>query len=145
VLKKTTLALVLAAAFVAAPRIASAQRFIIVVHPHNPVSRLTPTQMSKIYLGKLQAWNIDGEIKPTFPVDQLPVSPIRIAFAQKMLHKSVSETEAFWRQELYAGRNVPPAQLSEAEALAAVRTNVGAIAYVSDKADLKGVKIVQVQ
>jgi hypothetical protein len=40
---------------------------------------------------------------------------------------------------------VPPPQQSEDEAIATVREMVGAIAYVSATADLKGVKVVNVQ
>ena len=118
---------------------------MVVVNPRNPVTRLNAAQISKIYLGKLQAWDINGELQPVSPVDQRPDSPLRAAFSQNVLRKSVSETASYWRQELYAGRNVPPPEQSEADALQTVRTVVGAIAYVSDKADLKGVKVVAVQ
>ena len=57
----------------------------------------------------------------------------------------MSEAEAYWRQEVYAGRSFPPLEQSEAEALAQVRSAVGGIAYVSPNADLKGVKVVSVQ
>ncbi|HEX8905601.1 MAG TPA: substrate-binding domain-containing protein [Longimicrobiaceae bacterium] len=134
--------LALAALLIAAPRLSA--QYVVVVNPRNPVDRLTPTQVSKIFLGKLLAWSIDGKVQPVLPVDQPSDSPVRAVFSQRVLHKSVSETEAYWRQELYAGRNVPPPEQSEAEALATVRTDIGAIAYVSSKADLKGVKIVQV-
>jgi ABC-type phosphate transport system substrate-binding protein len=145
VLKKIILPLALMALALAAPRTLAAQRYVVVVNPRNPVSRLSTMQVSYLFIGKLQTWNINGELKAALPVDQAPDSPIRTVFSQRVLRKSVSETEAYWRQELYAGRNVPPPQQSEAEALETVRTNVGAIAYVSDKADLKGVKVITVQ
>ena len=144
-LKKIALSLALVAIAAAAPQRLSAQRYVVVVNPKNPVSRLNAAQISKIYLGKLQAWDMNGELQPVSPVDQRPDSPLRAAFSQNVLRKSVSETASYWRQELYAGRNVPPPEQSEAEALQTVRSVVGAIAYVSDKADLKGVKVVAVQ
>jgi ABC-type phosphate transport system substrate-binding protein len=122
-----------------------AQRFVVVVNPHNPIARLDPAQVSRIYLGKLQAWDINGEMQPIAPVDQRQDTPVRAQFSQRILRKSVSETASYWRQELYAGRNVPPPEQTEAEALQTVRTVVGAIAYVSDKADLHGVKVVSLQ
>lgn len=143
-LKQLSLSLAVATLVLAAPRL-SAQKFIVVVNPKNPVARLSQVQVSKIYLGKLQAWDINGEIKPVAPVDQRPDSPLRAVFSQKVLRKSVSETESYWRQELYAGRNVPPPEQTEAEALDFVRSNVGGIAYVSEKADVKGLKVVPVQ
>ena len=143
-LRKLSLSLALATLVIVAPRL-SAQRFIVVVNPRNPVARLSQVQVSKIFLGKLQAWDINGEIKPVTPVDQPADSPLRAAFSQKVLRKSVSETASYWRAELYAGRNVPPPEQSEADALDFVRSNIGGIAYVSEKADLKGLKVVPVQ
>lgn len=134
----------LVAVYLSAPA-AQAQRFVLVVNPRNPVSRLDQAQLSKIYLGKLQAWDMNGEMEPVAPVDQRADSPVRAQFSQRVLRKSVSETASYWRQELYAGRNVPPPEQTEAEALQTVRTTVGAIAYVSEKADLRGVKVVQLQ
>lgn len=138
------LALSLAACALGAP-VASAQRVVVVVNPKNPVARLNQQQLSRIYLGKLQAWDFNGQIQPVNPVDQRADSPLRAVFSQHVLRKSVSETAAYWRQELYAGRNVPPPEQTEADALETVRTSIGAIAYVSDKADLKGVKVVWTQ
>jgi hypothetical protein len=88
---------------------------------------------------------MNGRIEPVLPLDQLPDSPVRAIFSQRVLRRTVSEAESYWRQELYAGRNVPPPQQNEADAIATVRSQVGAIAYVSINADFKGVKIVSVQ
>jgi hypothetical protein len=143
-IKKLSLPLALAALVLCTPRL-PAQKFVLVVNPKNPVTRLSQAQVSKIYLGQLQAWEINGEVQPVAPVDLRPDSPMRVLFSQRVLRKTVSETASYWRQELYAGRNVPPPEQSEAEALQTVRTVVGAIAYVSDKADLKGVKVVPLQ
>jgi ABC-type phosphate transport system substrate-binding protein len=143
-LNRIALLLVLAAATVGAPR-AAAQKFVVVVNPKNPITRLNQAQVSRIYLGKVQAWDINGDMQPVSPVDQRLDSPVRAAFSQRVLRKSVSETASYWRQELFAGRNVPPPEQTEAEALQTVRTVPGAIAYVSDKADLKGVKVIAVQ
>jgi ABC-type phosphate transport system substrate-binding protein len=145
VLKKIALALALLALTLAAPQSLAAQRYVVVVNPRNPVVRLSHLQISKIFLGKLQAWDFNGTLQPVSPVDLRIDSPLRAVFSQNVLRKSVSETASYWRQELYAGRNVPPPEQSESDALETVRTVIGAIAYVSDKADLKGVKVVTVQ
>ncbi|MDB4885415.1 MAG: hypothetical protein JWN79_853 [Gemmatimonadetes bacterium] len=142
-LKKITLALLTLT--LAVPQSLDAQRYVVVVNPRNPVVRLSHLQISKIFLGKLQAWDFNGTLQPVSPVDLRTDSPLRAVFSQNVLRKSVSETAAYWRQELYAGRNVPPPEQSETDALETVRTVIGAIAYVSDKADLKGVKVVTVQ
>ena len=142
------LALLLAFAILpigASPAAAQSGKYVIVVNPRNPIKRLNANQLSKIYLGKLQGWDIDGKIEPVIALDQKAGSPLRAQFTQDVLRKSVAEADAYWRQEIYAGRSFPPLEQSEDEALNAVRTSLGGIAYVSASADLKGVKVVSVQ
>jgi ABC-type phosphate transport system substrate-binding protein len=128
-----------------APAAAQSTRYVLIVNPRNPIAQLSSSELSNIYLGKKQAWDMNGRIEPILPLDQTPDSPVRAVFSQRVLRRTVSEAESYWRQELYAGRNVPPPQQNETDAIATVRTQVGAIAYVSANADLKGVKIVSVQ
>ena len=145
-MKKIALLLALTAA-ATLPSGASAQsgKYIVVVNPANPVRRLSTMQLTKIYLGKLQGWEINGKIEPVVAMDQKSDSPLRVSFTQSVLHRSMSEAESYWRQEIYAGRSFPPPEHTEAEALAAVRTIPGGIAYVSASADLKGVKVVSIE
>jgi len=128
-----------------APSAAQDARYVMIVNPKNPVGRLSSVELSKIYLGKIQAWNMNGQLEQVLPVDLPSSSPVRASFSQKVLRRSVSEAESYWRQEVFAGRNVPPPEQSEADAIVTVRNEVGAIAYVSANADLKGVKVVTVQ
>lgn len=144
-MKKIALLLSLCVTAVA-PSSASAQnRYVVVVNPANPIRRLSTTQLSKIYLGKLLGWDINGKIEPVMALDQKSDSPLRIAFTERVLHRTMSEAESYWRQEIYAGRSFPPPENSEAEALTTVRTTIGGIAYVSANADLKGVKVVSIE
>lgn len=142
---KIALLLVLATLSIGAPcAAAQSGKYVVVVNPRNPIRRLNATQLSKIYLGKLQGWDIDGKIEPVVVLDQKAGSPLRAQFTQDILRKSVAEADAYWRQEIYSGRSFPPLEQSEDEALNAVRASVGGIAYVSATADLKGVKVVSV-
>ena len=144
-MKRIALLLALATLSVGAPRaLAQTEKYVVIVNPANPIRRLSQSQLSKIYLGKLQGWDIDGKIEPVVVLDQKAGTPLRAQFTQDVLRKSVAEADAYWRQEIYAGRNFPPLEQSEAEALAAVRGSVGGIAYVSASADLKGVRVVSV-
>jgi ABC-type phosphate transport system substrate-binding protein len=143
--KKIVLLLALATLSIGAPRAAAQSgKYVVVVNPRNPIRRLNASQLSKIYLGKLQGWDIDGKIEPVVVLDQKSGSPLRAQFTQDILRKSVAEADAYWRQEIYAGRSFPPLEQSEDEALNAVRASLGGIAYVSATADLKGVKVVSV-
>ena len=144
-MKKIVLLLSLAVSAISPRSVAAQNRYVVVVNPANPIRRLSTTQLSKIYLGKLQGWDINGKIEPVIAVDQKSDSPLRVAFTERVLHRSMSEAESYWRQEIYAGRSFPPPENSEAEALTAVRTMLGGIAYVSATADLKGVKVVSIE
>jgi ABC-type phosphate transport system substrate-binding protein len=143
---KFALLLALAAFPLGAPRAAAqSEKYVVIVNPGNPIRRLSQTQLSRIYLGKLRGWDIDGRIEPVVVLDQKSGTPLRDKFTQDVLRKTPSEADAYWRQEIYAGRSFPPVEQSEAEVLASVRSAVGGIAYVSPSADLKGVKVVSVQ
>lgn len=145
-MRKICLWLALAALVSAAgPAEAQSGKYVVIVNPGNPVTRLSATQVSRIYLGKLRGWDINGQIQPIAAVDLQPDSPLRAAFTQRVLRRTVAEATSYWRQEIYAGRNVPPPEQSEAEAVETVRSVLGGIAYVSAAADLKGVKVVSVQ
>lgn len=145
-MKKLVLLLAAATLAIAAPS-ASAQsgKYVVVVNPKNPIKRLDASQLSRIYLGKLQGWEIDGKVEPVVVFDQKAGSPLRAQFTQDVLRKTVAEADAYWRQEIYAGRSFPPLEQTEDEALSAVRASIGGIAYVSATADLKGVKVVSVR
>jgi ABC-type phosphate transport system substrate-binding protein len=144
-LKKLALLLSLSASALSPDPVAAQNRYVVVVNPANPIRRLSTTQLSKIYLGKLQGWDINGKIEPVVALDQKSDSPLRVAFTERVLHRTMTEAESYWRQEIYAGRSFPPPENSEAEALSAVRTMIGGIAYVSANADLKGVKVVSIE
>lgn len=124
---------------------AQSGRYVVIVNPRNPAIALSATELSRIYLGQLQGWRINGRIEPVNAVDQKPDSPVRAAFTERVLHRSVAEVTSYWRQEIYAGRSFPPLEQSEPEAIASVREVLGAIAYVSANADLSGVKVLRVQ
>ena len=145
-MKQLVLLVAFASLTAAAPRAAAqTAKYVVIVNPRNPITRLSQSQLSRIYLGKLQGWEIKGKIEPVVSLDLQSGSPLRDKFTQVVLRKSPSEAEAYWRQEIYAGRAFPPLEQSEPEALQQVRTSIGSIAYVSAAADLKGVKVVSVR
>ena len=108
-MNKSVLLLALAAICGGVPRAAAqGTRYVVVVNPGNPIKRLNKSQLSKIYLGKLQGWDINGRIEPVVALDLTSGSPLREKFTQDVLRKSPTEAEAYWRQEIYAGRSFPP-------------------------------------
>jgi ABC-type phosphate transport system substrate-binding protein len=144
--KQLVLLLAFASLTAVGPRAAAQNgKYVVIVNPGNPIQRLSQSQLSRIYLGKLQGWEIKGKVEPVLALDLQTGSLLREKFTQDVLRKSPSEAEAYWRQEIYAGRSFPPLEQSEIEALQQVRGSLGGIAYVSSTADLKGVKVVSVR
>ena len=130
------------AAILTFSRSASAQEgFRVVVNPSNPVSSLSRTQVSKLFLDK-GAWD-DGSAGA--PVDLLPSSTIREGFSKELLGLPIAAAVDRMRDSAKAaGANPPPALATDREVLAYVRLKPGAIGYVSLAADVTGVKVVPV-
>ena len=121
--------------------VAAQDGYRIVVNASNPVSSLSKTQVSKLFLEKT-TWD-DGAAAS--PVDLLPASPVREGFTKDVLGLSVPAAVDRMREaSAAAGANPPPALASDREVLAYVRLKPGAIGYVSLAADLTGVKVIAV-
>ena len=113
----------------------------VVVNPNNPVSSLSRTQVSKLFLDK-GTWD-DGGVAS--PVDLLPSSPLREGFSHDVLGLPIAAAVDRMRDAAKAtGSNPPPALATDREVLAYVRLKPGAIGYVSLAADTSGVKVVAV-
>ena len=122
---------------------AEAQGFVVVVNAANPVKSLKNDRVNGLFLKRITRWD-DGS--PVLPVNLDRASATREAFTRAVHGKSVSAIESSWQQQIFAGREAPPAQRNDdAEVLAFVRANRGAIGYVSESAalgsDVKAVPI----
>jgi TonB family protein len=136
----TAAATVMAALLVSAPALAQ-DGYRIVVNPSNPVSSLSRTQVSQLFLEKT-TWDNGAAVSP---VDLLPTSPVREGFSKELLGVPVPVAiERIREVAKTAGGNPPPAVASDREVLAYVRLKPGAIGYVSLGADVSGVKVVSV-
>ncbi len=136
------LATFLAAAMAAPP--AHAASFKLVVHSSNPVRSLSRDQISKIFLKKVTRWNDGGE---TRPVDLDDESRTREALSETIHGKDVASVKSYWQKMIFSGRATPPPELSsDAEVLAFVRSNPGAIGYVSAATSVgSGVAVVEIE
>ncbi len=113
----------------------------IVVNPSNPVTSMSREDVSRIYLKKSTKFP-DG--RSATPVDLPLSSPVRESFSKSIHGKPASAVDAYWQQQIFSGRDIPPAQKSESAALSFVRSNENGIAYVSAGADTAGLKIITV-
>ena len=121
---------------------AAADDFKVVVHPENPAGEVTASQLSRLFLKKALRWE-DGTAAQ--PVE--PATPrLREQFALTVHDRSVNAVRAYWNQMIFSGRDVPPIEKpGDAEVIAYVRTNRGAVGYVSAGADVAGLKVLAVR
>jgi ABC-type phosphate transport system substrate-binding protein len=138
---RTLSSLVLSLALAAAA--GAGEGYKVIVNAGNPVSALTKDQVSKIFLKKIQKWD-SGQ--PVVAVDQEASSPVRGSFSKDVHGKAAAAIASYWQQQIFAGRDVPPAEKgSDASVLAFVKGNPNAIGYVSEQAATADVKVVAVQ
>ena len=130
-------ALALALCFLAPVRGAAAQGYVVVVNAAGPAT-IAKAELSNVFLKKSAA---------LAPVDQEKASKTRDAFSKAVLGRPASAVATYWQQQIFAGKDVPPAEKgSDADVIAFVKSNPKAVGYVSQSADLgAGVKTVTVQ
>jgi ABC-type phosphate transport system substrate-binding protein len=136
-----TIAFSLAALVGAAP--AGAQQYRVIVNAANPTSTLSKEDLARVYLKKMGSWKNGNSVTV---VDQGPKSSVRADFSMAVLGRDVPTMKNYWQQSLFSGRGVPPIeQPSEAQVVAFVAANQGAIGYVSNDAQLpESVKTISV-
>ncbi len=116
--------------------------FKVIVNIANPVSSMQKADVSRLFLKKTTRWPSGDLVEP---VDLPEASVIRQAFSKEILGRPATSIVAFWNQQIFAGREVPPVtKLTESEVVALVRQNVHAISYVSPGAVTKEVKVVEI-
>jgi ABC-type phosphate transport system substrate-binding protein len=119
-----------------------AEGYKLIVHSSNPATSLPREQVARYVLKKVTSWPSGLGVQP---VDRERESTVRAAFSRSVLHKSVSEVSAYWQQQIFSGRGVPPPEKrSDAEVVAFVTGNEGGIGYVSGSADVGDAKVVAV-
>jgi ABC-type phosphate transport system substrate-binding protein len=103
---------------------AETEGYKLIVNAANPTSTLSRERVSAMFLGKVTNWEHGGKV---LPVD-LPA------------------VRSYWTQLVFSGRGVPlPEKASDAEVIAFVKSNPGAVGYVSLKAIVTEVKVVRVE
>jgi ABC-type phosphate transport system substrate-binding protein len=96
-----------------------------------------------MFLKKMTKW--DGG-KTIVPVDQEKSSKTRETFSKTYHGRSASAIESFWQQQIFSGKDVPPAvKDKDADVMAFIKANPNAIGYVSAGTTLgEGIKAVTV-
>jgi len=135
------MATVIAVTAVTAPHAVQAQEYKVVVNSANSVETISTDELSKIFLK--QSIKFAGGTTAA-PVDQK--GAIKAAFAKGVHGKPIAAIETFWQQQIFSGKEVPPAvKGSDDEVIAWVKSNPGGIGYVSAGAATAGVKVVTIK
>jgi ABC-type phosphate transport system substrate-binding protein len=120
---------------------AQGKGYKVIVNPSNPVSSMSREDVARIFLKKTTKFP-DG--RSALPVDLAIDSSIRENFSRDIHGKSASAVDAYWQQQIFAGRDVPPVQKGEGAALDFVRSNGSGISYVSPGTNTDSVKVVAI-
>ena len=141
-MKITKLSVLLVAVALAVP--ASAEGFKLIVNADQKTQRLSKDEVSRIFLKKVTRWDSGTEIRVVQPkVD----SVVRHSFDPAVHKLPPAAVRAYWAQMVFSGRDVPPVEKANDEAIIDfVRDNPGAIGVVSEGASLGGgVKVLEVK
>jgi ABC-type phosphate transport system substrate-binding protein len=121
---------------------AAAQDFKVIVNEGNSISTINKADLSNILLKKKTSF--EGGLQ-VVSVDLPKNSATREAFSVAIHGKSVLGIKRHWQKQIFSGRGIPPkVKKTDAEVIAFVRANPGAIGYVSGETDISGVKVVSI-
>lgn len=101
----------------------------VVVHPANPVQRLTSRQVAELYLGRARTFE-SGQYAVV--IDHARDDPLRIQFFRDVSGMSLGQVTAYWSRLQFTGQVQPPQNVQgDTAVLEQVRRNPAAIGYVS--------------
>jgi ABC-type phosphate transport system substrate-binding protein len=118
--------------------------YAVVVNRANSTASLSRVEVARLFLKTVTSWPDGG---PVAAVDQARTAPVRRVFSVDVHQKDPDAVAAHWQVQVFSGRDVPPRVLrSDADVLAFVRSNPGAIGYVSASTPLdEGVRKLKVE
>jgi ABC-type phosphate transport system substrate-binding protein len=115
------------------------EEFLVIVNVLNSSSEASRELVAEAFLKKTTRWRNGESIRP---VDLPPDSPTRRAFSGAVLKRSVAAVRSYWQQRIFTGRDVPPPELANDEAVVRyVLKYPGAVGYVASNTKLGGVKV----
>ncbi len=113
---------------------------LVIVSLSNPMERLSPQEIQRIYLKKQMQFK-DGTIAE--PINREETSEIGKQFYEKVIGKTNLEARAYWMRLLFTRGIKPPIIVnSDKEVLEIVKNNKSAIGFVSEGVDLDSVRVV---
>lgn len=117
--------------------------FRVIANAANPATAVSREFVERAFLKKIQRWD---DKTPLRPVDLKAGNPARKTFAKQIIRRSERAIRSYWQRQIFAGRQLPPRQVSGDEAVVEyVKRTRGAIGYVSGAADVSGVKVLRIR
>ena len=114
----------------------------VIVNTANATSSISKAEAANLFLKKVTKWESGTKVAP---VDQTAESSVRAAFTKEVLSRDVSAVKSYWQQKLFSGEATPPTEKSsDADVVNFVKSNPGAVGYVSSGAQVSGVKVVKI-
>lgn len=112
--------------------------FIVIANIDVPAAKLTPDELSSIYLLRTSNWQNGVRI---VPVNREAASNARAMFVMRVLKQSQTALDTHWNRMSFKGITPPLIQESDNAVLDFVQKVSGAIGYVSASTELKNVKV----
>lgn len=109
----------------------AAEDFVVIVHPSVSGATVSREALGAVFLRKAQRWSGGGGL--AVPVDQSGTSPVRKAFSEAVLQRPVEQVLQYWQKQMFSSARLapPPVKGSDADVVAFVAKNPGAVGYVT--------------
>lgn len=121
---------------------ANAQNYVLVANESVAETSLSKDDVSHIFLKTKTKWSDGSAITP---VDQSARAAVREAFSQDVHGRGVGAIRSHWQQAAFSGAGTAPIERgNDADVVAFVKSNPGAVGYVSTEAATDGVKVIAV-
>jgi len=126
-----SIAFALALGPVAAGVADAADAFVVIVHPSVTGASIRRADLGAVFLKKALRWSGGGGL--AVPVDQSGTSPVRIAFSEGVLRQPVAQVVQYWQKQMFSAARTspPPVKATDADVIAFVAKNAGAVGYVT--------------
>jgi hypothetical protein len=114
----------------------------VIVHPDNALTSVSRGFLRDVFLKKSTGWP-GGE--GILPVDLAWRFAERPVFTEHVLQKTPAQVKAYWNQQIFSGKGVPPPEADSPRAVIAyVLANPGAVGYIPASRDPGGAKVLPV-
>ncbi|MEO7729327.1 MAG: hypothetical protein ABIY55_00005, partial [Kofleriaceae bacterium] len=104
-------ALGLVAFGLANPSAAGDERYLVIVHPGNPIAAIDQGFLRNAYLRKEIEW-ADG--RAIQPIDLTTRFRVREQFTHEVIRKTPAQLKSYWNQRIFSGKGAPPPEVDGA-------------------------------